>query len=268
MSLRNTQRWQVGAPAPGYQLELPVALEFPKGIPYQAHVRRNVINLHGAGWPNDSISSFFHGRPCVRTVQEWVQRYKAEPNLGAPAPRIGSGGVPMLSQEEAYSLFILKCAMPTLSIEAAQQFFQLHNKHPSAATISREVTQRLAMSRKKLTHVSENRDEADRVKFQCNSPVDPDRPGICGAPVECFVSIDEKTLKYGECLPQFGHSPIGVPCVRRGPAPSSQPSYNVIIAVDVRVGVVAYLIYRGTLDRDTFYCWVALQVSKYASCRP
>jgi len=116
------------------------------------------------------------------------------------------------------------------------------------------------MSRKKLTHVSENRDEADRVKFQCNSPVDPDRPGICGAPVECFVSIHEKTLKYGECLPQFGHSPIGVPCVRRGPAPSSQPSYNVIIAVDVRVGVVAYLIYRGTLDRDTFYCWVALQL--------
>jgi hypothetical protein len=166
----------------------------------------------------------------------------------------------MLSEEEAYSLFVLKCAVPTLSIEAAQEFFvRIGGKCPSASTVSREVTQRLAMTRKKVTHVSENRDEADRVNFQVNSPLDPDRPGICGMPVECFVSLDEKTLKYGECLQRFGHSPAGVPCVRRGPAPYSQPSHNVIVAVDVRVGVVAYLIYRGSLDRNTFYCWVALQ---------
>ena len=147
----------------------------------------------------------------------------------------------MLSEEEAYPLFVLKCAVPTLSIEAAQEFFvRTGGKCPSASTVSREVTQRLAMTRKKLTHVSENRDEADRVNFHVNSPLDPNRPGICGMHVEYFVSLDEKTLKYGECLQRFG------------PAPSSQPSYNVIVAVDVRVGVVAYLIYRGSLDRNTF----------------
>jgi hypothetical protein len=73
--------------------------------------------------------------------------------------------------------------------------------------------------------------------------------------------LDEKMLTFAECQAQYGHSPVGVPCVRSGPAPSSQQSYNVILAVDVRVGCICYLIYRGTLDRDTFYCWVALQVT-------
>jgi len=34
----------------------------------------------------------------------------------------------------------------------------------------------------------------------------------------------------------------------------------VITAVDVNVGVVAYLIYQGTLNQNTFYAWVSLQV--------
>jgi hypothetical protein len=168
----------------------------------------------------------------------------------------------MLSQAAAYGLWVLKCALPTLSYVAAQQFFVMcYGKMPSPSTISREVTQRLGMSRKKIVNESQDRNEPDRADFWANSPLDNVRPGVLGVPIEFFLSLDEKTLTFAECQTQFGHSPVGVPCVRSGPAPSSQQSYNVILAVDVRVGCICYLIYRGTLDRDTFYCWVALQVS-------
>ena len=49
-------------------------------------MRENVIRFHVAGWSNAYISTFFHGRPCERTVRDWVQRYSQAPLLGAPAP--------------------------------------------------------------------------------------------------------------------------------------------------------------------------------------
>jgi hypothetical protein len=239
-----------------------MALACPNGIPYQPHVRSNVIALHKAGLSNAAIAHTFLDRPCERTVQEWVQRYKRDPEHRVPEPLPLLGGVPMLSQEAAYGLWVLKCAMPALSAVAAQQFITLvYNMLPSAATISREVKRRLCMSRKKIEHVSQDRNEPDRVDFWDNDPLDEVRPGVAGVLVENLVSLDEKTLTFAECQAQYGHSPVGLPCVRSGPAPSSQQSYNVILAVDVRVGCICYLIYRGTLDRDTFYCWVALQVS-------
>ena len=131
---------------------------------------------------------------------------------------------------------------------------------PSSATISRELKHRLAMSRTKVHNVSENRNEADRTDFWTNCTTHASRPGIHGVPVDCLLGLHGKTSTYVECLQAFGHSPVGAPCVRHGPAPSSQPSYNVILAVDAVVGCVCYLMYHGTLNRDTFYCWVALQV--------
>jgi len=166
----------------------------------------------------------------------------------------------MLSEEDAFILYVLKSALPTLSHADSQHFLSIAaGKIPSAATISREHKQ-LALSRKRVENVSCDRDEEDRTAFLTNPPDHGSRPGVFGVPVGMLVSIDEKTIKFGELLKQFGHAPVGLPCVRRGPAPSSQKSYNVITAVDVNVGVVAYLIYQGTLNQDTFYAWVSLQV--------
>jgi len=243
-----------------HQLSL-IVLACPNGIPYQPHVRQNVILLHRFGLSNEAIALSFNNRPCERTVQEWVQRFRSDPLHRVPEPRALLGGMPMLSQEAAYGLWVLKCAMPTLSAEAAQQYFALvYDKMPSSATISRELKHRLAMSRTKVHNVSENRNEADRTDFWTNPTTHASRPGVHGVPVDRLLSLDEKTLTYAECLQAFGHSPVGAPCVRHGPAPSSQPSYNVILAVDAVVGCVCYLMYHGTLNRDTFYCWVALQV--------
>ena len=232
-----------------------------RGLAYEPYMRDNVIRLHCAGWSNASIAEYFHQRPCERTVQEWVQRFKEAPHLGAPAPLPKPGPAPMLSQRDAYGLWAAKCAMPTLSIGAAQQFiFLLSGKFPSPSTVSREVVQRLCMSRKLLTHVSTNRDEDDRTAFWTRGPLDAVRPGVFGVPSHVLVSVDEKTIKYGDCVARYGHSPAGTPAVQHGPAPSSQLAYNVILATDIRVGCVTYLIYRGALNRDTFYSWVALQV--------
>ena len=130
----------------------------------------------------------------------------------------------------------------------------------SEATVSRELTYRLGMTRKLMHNISDKRDEHDRTMFWCSSPLDAARPGVHGVPVHLLVTLDEKTIKFKELLVQRGHSLKGTPCIRQGPAPSSQPSFNCIFAMDVRVGCVAYLIYRGTLDRATFYAWVYLQV--------
>ena len=108
----------------------------------------------------------------------------------------------------------------------------LTGRLPSAATISHELTIRLGLTRKKLTHVSINRDEPDRVAFWLQGPTHPTRPGVHGVPVNRIVSLDEKTIKYGECLPKKGRSPAGTPALIRGPAPSSLLSYNVVLAVD------------------------------------
>ena len=138
----------------------------------------------------------------------------------------------------------------------------------SAATISRELTIRLGLTWKKLTYVSIKRDGPDRVAFWLQGPMHPTRPGVHGVPVNRIVSLDEKTIKYGECLPKKSRSPAGTPALIRGPAPSSLLSYNVVLAVDTHVGCVAYLIYRGTLNQATFYSWVALQVgpASHLSC--
>lgn len=109
------------------------------------------------------------------------------------------------------------------------------------------------MSRKLLAHVSTNRDEDDRTAFWTRGPLDAVRPGVFGVPSHVLVSVNEKTIKYGDCVAMYGHSPAGTP------APSSQLAYNVILATDIRVGCVTYLIYRGALNRD-YYSWVALQV--------
>jgi hypothetical protein len=157
---------------------VPLQLAFPLGVAYPPYVRENVIRLHQRGDAAESIAAFFNGRPCVRTVAEWISRYKKAPHLGPPRPLPKPGPLTILSQEDAYCLFILKCAMPTTSHESAQQFFALLGKFPSISTISREVTHRLAMSRKRVEHVSERRDEDDRVAFQCNTPLHEDRPGV------------------------------------------------------------------------------------------
>jgi hypothetical protein len=106
-----------------------MALACPNGIPYQPHVRSNVIALHKAGLSNAAIAHTFLDRPCERTVQEWVQRYKRDPEHRVPEPLPLLGGVPMLSQEAAYGLWVLKCAMPALSAVAAQQFITLVVQH-------------------------------------------------------------------------------------------------------------------------------------------
>ena len=218
--------------------------------------------MYLAGRSPEEIADFFHSRPCVRTVRDWLCRYNRDPARRVPTPKPRLGLTLSLSQEHSYSLWVLKNACPTLSHEAARHFLAIvSDKTVSASTVSREVVQRLGMTRKKMSRVSSNRDEEERVQFITNGPLDSVRPGIFGVPATSVVSFDEKTLKYADCLKMFGHSVRGVPCRRRGPAPSSQLSYNVIRAVDIRVGCVAYLIYRGTLDRDTFYCWAALQVS-------
>jgi hypothetical protein len=125
---------------------LPVALACPNGIPYQPHVRSNVIALHKSGLSNAAISQTSLDRPCKRTVQEWVQRYKRDPEHRVPEPLSLLGGVPMSPQEAAYCLWVIKCAMPALSAVVAQPFITLAYKIlPSAAKISREVKRRDAL---------------------------------------------------------------------------------------------------------------------------
>ena len=229
-------------------------------------MRENVIRFHVAGWSNAYISTFFHGRPCERTVRDWVQRYSQAPLLGAPAP------LPIqVLHQCCLPITYSRCGPSSVPCRRSANpavHELLTGRLPSAATISRELTIRLGLTRKKLTHVSINRDEPNRVAFWLQGPTHPTRPGVHGVPVNRIVSLDEKTIKYGECLPKKSRSPAGTPALIRGPAPSSLLSHNAVLAVDTHVGCVAYLIYRGTLNQATFYSWVALQVgpASHLSC--
>lgn len=87
-------------------------------------------------------------------------------------------------------------------------------------------------------------------------------PGIAQIPVEMLVDLDEKTGTLDECLSHVrAHAPVGSRAPRTTPPHRSEAPFNILLATDVNVGVVAFLIYRGRLDRATFYCWLALQVT-------
>ncbi len=75
-----------------------------------------------------------------------------------------------------------------------------------------------------------------------------------------LVDIDECQCSFEDMLKVMGHGVRGMRAPRIAPPGLSQAPYNVLLAVDVNVGVIAFLMYRGTLNRDTFYCWLALQL--------
>ena len=270
--------------APGCVRASQLTLDFPNGLPYESYVRKNVISLYDAGMSAEGIAEYFHGRPCLSTIRTWISRYKSNGQIPEPLP-LRNGRSPTLSEEDAYALWLFKNSVRTASGRVCQHFIELAcGKQISRSTISKEIVRRLGLTRNKIQNISNRRDEQQRVNWWSNGPFHPSTwvlsrlrsiyfylmlsffcymlasPGVRGVPAEMLIDFDEKTCSYDECLQQLGHTSVGSRAARVGPRRRAMPPFNVLLATDVNVGAITFLMYRGTLNKSTFYCWLALEV--------
>ena len=75
-----------------------------------------------------------------------------------------------------------------------------------------------------------------------------------------LVDFDEKTVKYPDLLRQMGHAQRREQCTRSAPPPRSEKPYNVILAVDINVGVLCYVMFRSSVKKEVAYLFIALRL--------
>ena len=84
-------------------------------------------------------------------------------------------------------------------------------------------------------------------------PVGPPRArGVLGVPTVAMVDIDETVVRIGGLRRTMARTLRGTRAVCRDATHYTGVAYTIILATDINVGVVAYQILQGTVNRDRF----------------
>mmetsp|Transcript_40424 Transcript_40424/g.92804 ORF Transcript_40424/g.92804 Transcript_40424/m.92804 type:complete len:352 (+) Transcript_40424:147-1202(+) len=233
----------------------------PAGVPFPQWVRERVLELSAQGLKSPAIADALAPLgPKERAVRDIIaaerdeQRRTAKPHT--------NGHAPMLLPHEARDLYLYQSGDVAATNKQKAAFIEATTgKVVSSSLVSKEIVHRLNFTYKKINNHSNKRVESDRVDWFANGPWPAvGRAGCRGVPTEAMVDLDEKTVKYGDLLRQMGHAQRGDRCTRAAPPPRSEKAYNLILAIDVNVGVLCYVMFRGSVNKDVFYLFLALYV--------
>jgi hypothetical protein len=233
----------------------------PAGKSFPQYVRDAVLERHARGMSPAAIEADLGALgPRVRTIRAYIAVYRDE-GRSEPLPH-SNGHEPTLTPTEARDLYLFQLGDVACTNQQKQDFIRIaFGKHMSLSAISYEIVHRLGFTLKIIKNFSNQRIPAHRVDWYANSPwPQHGRPGCRGVRTSAMLDFDEKTLSYKDLLRMFGHSLKGTACTRAAPPPRSQRSYNCILAVDINVGVICYVIYRGTMDKDVLYAFLAVHL--------
>ena len=233
----------------------------PNGKPYPQYVRDAVLERHRRGMTASEIETDLGALgPRERTIRAYIHVYTHE-RRSEPLPHT-NGREPTLTPTEARDLYLFQLGDVACTNQQKQDFIRVaFGKHMSFSAISYEIVHRLGFTLKIIKNFSNQRVPQHRVDWYANTPWPMNgRPGCRGVLTASMVDFDEKTVSFKDLLRMKGHSLRGTVCTRAAPPPRSERSYNCILAVDINVGVLCYVMYRGTMDKHVLYAFLAMHL--------
>ena len=128
----------------------------PIGVPHTVVTRTNVLTDPG----QSTLEVARSARVCESSVRRYRKRV-ADTGSVAPEPHTG-GPAKILTRVDAYALYLMTMARPSITREEAQAFLVLNRaKHVSLPTVSREW-QRMGLTQKRMKFYSIHREEVTR----------------------------------------------------------------------------------------------------------
>lgn len=88
--------------------------------------------------------------------------------------------------------------------------------------------------------------------------------GVFVVPTELLIDLDEMPLCTADAKRRYGHGPVGQPINRSGQYSRGRKSLNLLLAVDVNRGPLAWWIYPGGTTAEVsstgFRDWLAYAI--------
>jgi transposase len=199
------------------------------------------------------ISADLGGLVSERTVSRYRQRHAQSGTVGRQASRFGRA--PVIRGEAETLLRAVLRWEPDLFLD---EIVSLLNAADGAEMpwTRRQVVEALKRMgfvrvRKEWRNVNA-RFEEQRAWFS-TPPVGPPRArGILGVPTAAMVDMDETVVRIGGLRRTMARTLRGTRAICRDVAGYTGMAYTVILATDINVGVVAYQILPGTVNRDRY----------------
>jgi transposase len=184
----------------------------------------------------------------LRTVYNILQFHRDYGTVDNPfaGPR---GGVRCFDMGDMNYLASIIDARPKIYLDELQQELLLHrNIEVSISTISRAL-QRLAISRKKVSHEAIERNELLRATWQAE---------YGDIPAEYFVWLDEASVDDQTNQHRDGWAAVGRACISRATFIRGQ-RFSVLPALTHK-GIIALDIFEGSVNKEKFIQFVDQQL--------
>jgi transposase len=216
-------------------------------------------DFHDAAVPSAEVAADLGGLVSERTVRRYRARYALCASVARREGR--SGRAPLVDGSVERLLREILAWGPDLYLD---ELVALLN---AAGGASRSCTRRQvveALRRMRFVRVQkERRNMAARYEEQrawfSTPPVGPPRVrGVRGVPTAAMVDIDETVVRLGGTRRTMARTLRGTRALCREVTDYTGVAYTVILATDINVGVVAYQILSGTVNRDRYLLFLYL----------
>lgn len=218
---------------------------------------RSRVLLH-PGFRNKTASSAqiamdLGGALSERTIRRYRQRYEASGTVGRRISR--SGRIPNIHGEPESllrrivawrsDLFLDELVSLLNAVYGPEHTFTRRQVHESFRRMN------FVLVRKEWRNVNARYEE--QWAWFNKPPVGPPRSrGIVGVPTAAMVDMDETVVRLGGLRRTMARTVRGSRAICRDVTDFVGVSYSVILATDINVGVVAYMIIPATINRERY----------------
>ena len=225
----------------------------PVGVPYSDVARENICLE--AGCPLDEAAA-----TCSVSSSTVARVWKRQRETGSPDALPHSGGSnPTLNLDDKSALYMHAQLFPVATLRERQLFMcGLRGKLASVSALCK-VLKLLGFSRKIAQYYSRNRDQLSRARWFSRGPAIAQGRhayGVHGVPTDVLVDIDEAICYFNRATRKWGIAPRGAPARLAGTCRHEGPTFNILLAVDTRVGVIASLVFQGAVTAAVFATFV------------
>lgn len=225
----------------------------PRGIGYPLWFRQRILAEDDGRVASDVLA--IRHRVSVATVRR-LRRLVAE--TGSAARRPFSGGrPPILNAASIAYLRQFTILRPDVSRREAVQVMQEF----TGAIVSEQVLsltwKRLRFTRKRLRVFAMQRSEDVRRRFWTSPPDGvPGAVGVLGLHTGAMIDIDECGITLEQCERRVGRAVRGQRAQMPGFYQRGQVRWNVILAIDINRGPVAWWVVPVNVDADVFHLFL------------
>jgi len=231
---------------------------FPRGcVGYPMYHRSRVVH-HRRFWRDSaSVAS------CIGVSRRTVQRYRRllrTTHSLSPHPPAG-GRHRLFSPFISYLVLWFTLVFPDAFLDEIAEFVEHAGTLPhtsiSRSQISREL-KFLGFTRKKLSKRNANARFLEQWNWWNNPPFGgPGVAGVFGVPTEFLIDMDESGIIVAAANRRYGHAFRGDRAIAALTG-QRRIRYTLILAIDVVHGVVAYWIFNGNTNTQSFFVFLSV----------